>query len=66
MPHGMEKYENGHHLAVGHTAGRLRRRLPEVSSVCFFNSGAKYLQNSSRIQKNSIKFASVMGMDVFM
>ena len=30
----------------------------------FFQFGAKYLQNSSRIQKISIKFASVMGMDV--
>ncbi len=32
--------------------------------MCFFSSGAKYLQNSSRIQKISIKFASVTGMDV--
>ena len=37
-----------------------------MSNVCFFSSGMKYLQNSSRIQKISIKFASVMEMDVFM
>ena len=45
--------------------GLLRRRLLPVSNVCFFNSGVKYLQNSSRIQKISIIFASVMGMGVF-
>ena len=32
--------------------------------VCFFNSGAKNLQKSSRIQKISIKFAVVMGMGI--
>ena len=30
-----------------------------------FNSGAKNLQNSSRIQKISIKFAVVMGMGIY-
>ena len=44
--------------------GRLRRRLPEVSTMCFFNSGVKYLQNSSRIQKILMKFAVVIGVSV--
>ena len=44
--------------------GRLRHRLPEVSTRCFFNSGVKYLQNSSRIQKISIKFAVVIGVSI--
>ena len=54
----MEKYEEGHYLAVEHEArapattyaGGVQRRMPEVFSVCFFSSGTKYLQNSSRIQ----------------
>ena len=46
--------------------GRLRRHLSEMFDVCFFSSVTRYLQNSSRIQKISIKFVSVMGMDVFM
>ena len=46
--------------------GRLRRRLPDVSSVCFFSLGAKYLQNSSRIQKISIIFAPVMWNEYFL
>ena len=66
LAHGMEEYENGITSLSDMRHWRLRRRLPQVSSVCFFSSGAKYLQNSSRIQKISIKFASVMGMDVFM
>jgi len=44
--------------------GRLRHRLLEVSTRCFFNSGVKYLQNSSRIQKISIKFAVVIGVSI--
>ena len=38
--------------------------LVDSVSVCFFSSGAKYLQNSSRIQKIYIKFTSVTGMDI--
>ncbi len=46
--------------------GRLRWRLLGTPNVCFFCFGAKYLQNSSRIQKIPIKFAVVIGVDVFM
>ena len=60
VAHGMEEYENGHHLAVGHEARAV------AAAFAAGVTGAKYLQNSSRIQKISIKFASVMGMDVFM
>ena len=35
--------------------GRSRCRLPGGSNVCLLNSGSKYLQNSSRMQKISIK-----------
>ena len=44
--------------------GRLRCRLLGAHTVRFFISGDKYLQNSSRIQKISIKFAGVIGVDV--
>lgn len=66
LAHGMEEYENGHHLAVGHEARAVAAALAAGVQRVFFSSGVKYLQNSSRIQKISIKFASVMGMDVFM
>ena len=72
VAHGVEEYEDGHHLAVRHAARTVAAAFATgvqrvfVSNVCFFSSGVKYLQNSSRIQKISIKFASVMGMDVFM
>ena len=59
---GVEQHQYRHHLAVQQTAGMVRRRLPGTSTMCFFNSGAKYLQNSSRIQKISIKFALVIGV----
>ena len=45
--------------------GRLRRRLPGFSTMRFFSTGLRFLQNSSIKQKISIKFAVVMGMDVF-
>ena len=62
----MEQYEDGHHLAVGHEAWAIAATFAGGVQRVFFSSGAKYLQNSSRIQKISIKFASVMGIDVFM
>ena len=46
--------------------GRLRCRLPGVPKVCLLNSGSKYLQNSSRIQKISIKFADVIGSEFYL
>lgn len=61
----MELYEDGPHLSVGHEAWTVAATFAGGIQLVFFSSGAKYLQNSSRIQKISIKFASVMGLDVF-
>lgn len=44
---------------------RLRRHLPDVYNVCFSSSGAKLLQDSSAIGKNSIKLVSVVEMSAF-
>ena len=67
VAHGVEEYEDCHHLAVRHAARTVAAAFATgVQLVFFFSSGAKYLQNSSRIQKFSIKFISVMGTDVFM
>ena len=60
----MEQYEYRHNLTVGHAAGTVAMTLSRHLNGMFFNSGAKNLQNSSRIQKISIKFAVVMGMGV--
>lgn len=62
----MEQYEDGHHLSVGHEEWTVAATFAGGIQLVFFSSGSKYFQNSSRIQKISIKFASVMGMDVFM
>ena len=62
----MEQYENGHHLAVGHEARAVAATFAADVQRVFFSSGAKYLQNSSRIQKISIIFAFVMGMGILM
>ena len=64
VPHGMEEYQYGHHLAVGHEAWTVETALARGVQRVYFQLGTKYLQNSSRIQKISIKFASIMGMDV--
>ena len=45
---------------------RLQCRLPSTWSVCFFNSGVKYLQNLLNIQNISIKFVSIIGVDVYL
>ena len=68
VPHGMKQRKDGHHLAVGHEVRTVPATLAagvQRMFACFFNSGAKYLQNSSNMQKISINFTSVMGMDVF-
>ena len=58
----VEQHQYRHHLAVRQAAGTVAMPLAGTSSWCFFNSGAKNLQNSSRMQKISIKFAVVIGV----
>ena len=48
----MKQHQYRHHLSVGQTAETIKLRLPRTSIMCFFNSGAKYLQKSSRIKNN--------------
>lgn len=60
----VEQHQNGHCLAVGYAAGVVAVVLAGDSTGCSFSSGAKYLQNSSRMQKMSIKFIVVLGVRV--
>ena len=46
--------------------GRSQCRLPGVFNVCLLNSGSKYLQNSSRMQKISIKSVDVIGSEFYL
>ena len=62
----MEQYQDCHNLTVGHHTPTVTATLAGGVERMFFNSGAKYLQNLSRIQKVSIKFAVVMEVDTFM
>lgn len=64
--HCMVEDEDGHNFAVGHAAWPVAAAFIAGVQRVFFNSGVKYLQNSSRIQKISIIFAFVMGMGILM
>ena len=61
---GVNKHQYRHHLAVGKTAWTVAALLAWGVNKMFFSSGVKYLQNSSRMQKISIKFAVVIGVSI--
>lgn len=41
VPHGMEKYQDGHHLAVGHQAWTVAMALARGVQCVFFQFGGK-------------------------
>ena len=43
MAHGTEEYNNGHHLAVGHTARTVAAAFVVDVQRAFFSSVVKYL-----------------------
>ena len=59
-------HENGHHLAVGHEALAVAATFAAGVQRVFFQFGSKIFAELIENTENSIKFASVMGMDVFM
>ena len=65
MSHEVEEHEYSHHLAVRHLARAVAVSLVRAFGHALFSTGLRFLQNSSIKQKISIKFAVVMGMDVF-
>ena len=63
----MENHQDGHDLAVRHAARAVTvPRAGGGSNVCLLNSGSKYLQNSSRMQKISIKSVDVIGSEFYL
>ena len=62
----MENHQDGHDLAVRHAARAVTVPLAGGSNVCLLNSGSKYLQNSSRMQKISIKSVDVIGSEFYL
>ncbi|QFQ12574.1 hypothetical protein C7Y71_005850 [Pseudoprevotella muciniphila] len=62
----MKKYEHCHNLCVRNTAGAVAMLFSIRSNKVFFSSGLKILQNSSKIQYISTKFAVVMGVEIIL
>ena len=62
----MEQYEDGHHLAVGHEAWAVAATFAGCVQRVFFQFRCKIFAKLIENTEKSIKFALVMGMDVFM
>lgn len=65
MTTGMEEYEYGHHLTIGHEAWAVVAAFIVAVQRMFRRLGTKIFVKLLIIQKISIKFVQVAEMDVF-
>ena len=66
VSHCMEEHKDSRHLAVGHEAWTVATAFAGGVQRVFFQFRDKIFAELIENTENSIKFASAMGMDIFM